>query len=107
MTVLPDLSTVNSLTPPTRKLIRRLVAEDAVSVTSSCQPSKVTPALFHVALDAIWVEALEMVPRVKVFWPRKLCVPVVTNPRFEVDAEGMLNVWVVPTEEIPKSVPLV
>src|SRR5215813_11711948 len=51
--------------------------------------------------------ALVIVPRVKVFAPKKDCAAVVTSPLFDVEAEGMLNVWVVPTEEIAKSVPLV
>jgi len=37
--------------------------------------------------------------------PAKACAPVVTSPRAVADASGILNVWVVPVEEILKSVP--
>ena len=42
-----------------------------------------------------------------VFAPAKVCVPVVTNPRFVADASGKLNVCVVPEDAILKSVPVV
>ena len=58
-------------------------------------------------MEAIGEAALVIVPKVKVFAPRKLCAAIVTSPRFAVEAEGILNVCVVPTEEIAKSVPAV
>jgi hypothetical protein len=39
--------------------------------------------------------------------PANVCVPVVTSPRAEALASGILNVCVVPTELIAKSVPVV
>jgi len=103
----PDLFTLNCDVPPTRKRIRKEPAALAVSVTSVSKPSKVTPALFHVAVVATGLAAALIVPSVKVFAPRKLWAAIVTNPRLEVDAEGILNVWVVPLEEILKSAPVV
>jgi hypothetical protein len=44
---------------------------------------------------------------VNVFAPAKVCVPVVTSPRAELPASGMLKVCVVPLLLIPKSLPLV
>ena len=42
-----------------------------------------------------------------VFAPAIVCAPAVTSPRAEALASGMLNVWVEPLEEMPKSVPAV
>ena len=101
----PDLFTLNCDVPPTRKRIRKDPAALDVSVTSSVQPSKVVAPEFHVAVEAIGVAALVIVPRVNNFAPKNVCAAIVTNPRFAAEAEGMLNVWVVPLEEILKSAP--
>jgi len=93
--------------PPTRKRIKKEPAALLVSVTSSVQPSKVVAPLFHVAVDAIGLAALVIVPRVNVFAPRKDWAAIVTSPRFAVEADGMLNVCVVPDELILKSAPVV
>ena len=90
-----------------RSCIRKEPAAEAVSVTSSSQPSKVTPALFQVAVEAIGLAAALIVPRVKVFAPRNDWAAIVTSPRFEVEADGILKVCVVPDDEILKSAPVV
>jgi hypothetical protein len=51
--------------------------------------------------------ALVIVPRVKVFAPKKDWAAIVTRPLLDVEADGMLNVWVVPEDEILKSAPVV
>ena len=99
--------TLNCDVPPTRKRIRKEPAALAVSVTSVSNPSKVTPALFHVAVVATGEAAALIVPRVKVFAPRKVCAAIVTRPRLAADADGMLNVCVVPEDEMLKSAPVV
>jgi len=101
----PDLFTLNCDVPPTRKRMRKEPAALAVSVTSVSRPSKVTPALFHVAVEAIGLAAALIVPSVNSFAPKKVCAAVVTRPRFEAEADGILKVCVVPLEDIPKSVP--
>ena len=91
-TVFPDLSTLNSAVPPTLRRIRNEPPALEVSVTSSSQPSKVVAPLFQVAVEAIGDAALVMVPRVKVFAPKNDWAEVVTRPRLEVDALGILKV---------------
>jgi hypothetical protein len=63
--------------------------------------------LFHVAVEAIGEAAALIVPKVNVFAPINDWAAIVTKPLFDVDAEGMLNVWVVPEDEILKSAPVV
>lgn len=69
--VIPDLVTESCAMPPTRRRIRNDPAALDVSVTSSSQPSKVVAPEFHVAVEAIGLATLVIVPRVKVFAPKK------------------------------------
>ena len=48
-----------------------------------------------------------IVPRVNSFAPKNVCAAMVTKPRLDALAEGMLKVCVVPDELILKSAPVV
>ena len=100
---------VKAAAPPGFK-IRAAIASVSfavkVTVPASFLPKVKVASVFASKVSAFSkVKVEERVRPGKVLAPAKVWVPVVTKPRTVAEASGILNVWVVPEEEMLKSAP--